>query len=81
MPGTVAVALVVLAVIPLAVWSYRSNFLQHGAGADPQYIKTGPDRARYCSMGAIVLHTARAVSRTMAPMEQYRARSGTVLMY
>jgi len=24
---------------------------------------------------------AMAVSRTMAPMEQYRARSGTVLMY
>src|SRR5262249_24908635 len=46
MPGTVAVALIVLAVIPLAVWAYRSNFLLHVAGADPQYIQTAPDRAR-----------------------------------
>ena len=44
MPGTVAVAIIVLAVIPLAVWSYRSNFLLHVAGADPQYIQTAPDR-------------------------------------
>jgi len=65
MPGTVAVALVVLAVIPLAVWSYRSNFLLHVAGADPQYIQTAPDRARYCSMGAIVLLTAVAATASL----------------
>jgi Domain of unknown function (DUF4407)/Protein kinase domain len=65
MPGTVAVALVVLAVIPLAIWSYRSNFLLHVAGADPQYIQTAPDRARYCSMGAIVLLTAVAATASL----------------
>ena len=65
MPGTVAIALVVLAVMPLAVWSYRSNFLLHVAGADPQYIKTVPDRARYCSMGAIVLLTAMAATASL----------------
>jgi serine/threonine protein kinase len=65
MPGTVAVALIVLAVIPLAVWSYRSNFLLHVAGVDPQYIQTVPDRARYCSMGAIVLLTATAATASL----------------
>ncbi len=65
MPGTVAVALVVLAVILLAIWSYRGSFLLHVAGADPQYIQTAPDRARYCSMGAIVLLTAVAATASL----------------
>jgi len=65
MPGTVAVALIVLAVIPLAVWAYRSNFLLHVAGADPKYVQTLPDRARYCSMGAIVLLTAMAATASL----------------
>jgi len=65
MPGTVAVALVMLAAIPLVVWAYRSNFLLHVAGADPQYVQTMPDRARYCSMGAIVLLTAIAATASL----------------
>jgi len=54
-----------LAVIPLAVWAYRSNFLLHVAGADPQYVQTVPDRARYCSMGAMVLLTAIAATASL----------------
>jgi serine/threonine protein kinase len=65
MPGTVAAALIVLAIIPLAVWAYRSNFLLHVAGVDPRYIQTVPDRARYCSMGAIVLLTAVAATASL----------------
>jgi len=65
MPGTVVVALILLAVIPLAVWAYRSSFLLHVAGADPQYVQTVPDRARYCSMGAIVLLTAIAATASL----------------
>ena len=65
MPGTVAVALIVLAVIPLAVWAYRSSFLLHVAGVDPRYVQTVPDRVRYTSMGAIVLLTATAAAASL----------------
>jgi len=61
----VAVAVIALALIPLAVWAYRSNFLLYVAGADPRYVQTVPDRARYCSMGAIVLLTALAATASL----------------
>ena len=55
MPGTVAIALIVLAVIALVVWMARNDVLIRLAGADPAFIRTVPDRARYTSMGAIVV--------------------------
>ena len=55
----------VLAVILLAAWISRSNFLLRVAGADPRYIQTVPDRVRYSSMGAIVLLTAIAATASL----------------
>ena len=69
MPGVVLAAGAVLALILLAGWLSRTDFLLRVAGVDPQYIQTVPDRVRYSSMGAIVLLTAMAAtaSLTTAP--------------
>ena len=64
--GSILAAGMVLTLIPLAVWLYRTDFLLHVAGVDPGAIRTVPDRARYSSMGAVILLTASAamVKRT-----------------
>jgi serine/threonine protein kinase len=55
----------VLALILLAGWVCRTDFLLHVAGVDPRYIQTVPDRVRYTSMGAIVLLTATAATASL----------------
>ena len=65
MPGVVLAAGAVLALILLAGWLSRTDFLLRVAGVDPQYIRTVPDRVRYSSMGAIVLLTAMAATASL----------------
>ena len=66
MLGIVLAALAaVLALILLAGWISRTDFLLRVAGVDPQYIQTVPDRVRYSSMGAIVLLTAIAATASL----------------
>jgi hypothetical protein len=65
MLGSILVAGIVLALVPLAVWIYRTDFLLHVAGVDPKAIRTAPDRARYCSMGAAVLLIATAATASL----------------
>ncbi|MEP7025653.1 MAG: DUF4407 domain-containing protein, partial [Actinomycetota bacterium] len=52
-------------VIALVVWLARNDVLITLAGADPAFIRTVPDRARYTSMGAIVVLTAIAATASM----------------
>ena len=63
--GTVLIVAVVLALIVLAVRVYRTNFLLYVAGADPEWIRTVPDRARYTCMGAVILLTATAATASL----------------
>ena len=63
--GSILAAGMVLVLIPLAVWLYRTDFLLHVAGVDPGAIRTVPDRARYSSMGAVILLTASAATASM----------------
>ncbi len=63
--GTVLIVVIVLALIVLAARVYRTNFLLHVAGADPESILTVPDRARYSSMGAVILLTASAAAASL----------------
>ena len=63
--GSILIAGIVLALIPLAVWAYRTNFLLHVAGVDPGAVRTVPDRARYSSMGAAVLLIAIAAAASL----------------
>jgi hypothetical protein len=65
MLGSVVILVIVLAVLALAVWAYRSNFLLHVAGADPVSVRTVPDRVRYSSMGAVILLTATAATASL----------------
>jgi serine/threonine protein kinase len=52
-------------VIALVVWMARNDVLIRLAGADPAFIRTVPDRARYTSMGAIVVLTAIAAAASL----------------
>ncbi len=63
--GTVLIVAIVLALIALAVYVYRTNFLLYVAGVDPQWIRTVPDRARYTCMGAVILLTASAAAASL----------------
>ena len=63
--GTVFIVVIVLALILGAAWVYRTNFLLHVAGADPASVRTVPDRARYSSMGAVILLTASAATASL----------------
>jgi uncharacterized protein DUF4407/protein kinase-like protein len=63
--GTVFTVVIVLALILLAAFVYRTNFLLHVAGADPASVRTVPDRARYSSMGAVILLTASAAAASL----------------
>ena len=63
--GTVLIVVIALALIVLAARVYRTNFLLHVAGADPESILTVPDRARYSSMGAVILLTASAAAASL----------------
>jgi hypothetical protein len=63
--GTVLIVVIVLALIALAVRLYQTNFLLHVAGADPVSVRTVPDRARYSSMGAVILLTASAAAASL----------------
>jgi hypothetical protein len=63
--GTVFIVVIVLALIVLAVRVYQTNFLLHVAGADPDSVLTVPDRARYSSMGAVILLTASAAAASL----------------
>jgi serine/threonine protein kinase len=65
MPEVVLAIAAVLALILLAGWASRTDFLLHVAGVDPRYIQTVPDRVRYTSMGAIVLLTATAATASL----------------
>jgi len=65
MPEVVLAIAAVLALILLAGWVCRTDFLLHVAGVDPRYIQTVPDRVRYSSMGAIVLLTATAATASL----------------
>jgi hypothetical protein len=58
-----AIAVVVLAAatVPMA----RKRVLLWVAGVDPAHIQTVPDRARYTSMGAIVVLTATVAAASM----------------
>jgi hypothetical protein len=63
--GTVLIVVIVLALILAAAWVYQTNFLLHVAGADPAAVRTVPDRARYSSMGAVILLTASAAAASL----------------
>src|SRR5215831_11552825 len=63
--GTVLIVVIVLALIVLAVRVYQTNFLLYVAGADPKSVLTVPDRARYSSMGAVILLTACAAAASL----------------
>jgi serine/threonine protein kinase len=51
--------------IPFLVWAARKDLLLRIAGVDPQFIRTAPDRARYNSMGAVVLFIALAATASL----------------
>ena len=63
--GTVLIVVIALALIVLAARVYRTNFLLYVAGVDPESILTVPDRARYSSMGAVILLTASAAAASL----------------
>ncbi len=63
--GTVLIVVIVLALIVLAARVYKTNFLLHVAGVDPESVLTVPDRARYSSMGAVILLTACAAAASL----------------
>ena len=63
--GTVLIVVIGLALIVLAGRVYRTNFLLHVAGVDPKSVLTVPDRARYSSMGAVILLTASAAAASL----------------
>ena len=67
MPGlALAVICAAIVLVPLAVWwLIHTSALLRVAGADPQYVRTVPDRVRYTSMGAIVLLTAAAATASL----------------
>jgi serine/threonine protein kinase len=52
-------------VIGLIVWMARNDVFIRLAGADPAFIRTVPDRARYTSMGAIVVLTSIAAAASL----------------
>jgi serine/threonine protein kinase len=63
--GSILIVAIVLAFLSLAVWIYRTDFLLHVAGVDPGAVRTVPDRARYSSMGAVILLTAGAATASL----------------
>jgi uncharacterized protein DUF4407/protein kinase-like protein len=64
--SVLVVIFAVVAGVPLVVWWLaRTDTLLRVAGADPQYVRTVPDRVRYTSMGAIVLLTATAATASL----------------
>jgi hypothetical protein len=60
-----AVALTFLVLVTTAVWVARKGALLWVAGVDPAHIQAVPDRARYTSMGAIVVLTATVAAASM----------------
>ena len=57
------IALLLVAIA--AFWIVRKGILLWVAGVDPAHIQTVPDRARYTSVGAIVVLTATAATASM----------------
>ena len=54
-----------LALAPLTLWISRKGVLLWVAGVDPRHVQTLADRARYTSMGAVVLLTATAATASL----------------
>lgn len=65
MLGIALVAAAVVALILLAAWIVRTDFLLRCAGVDPAFVQTAADRARYVSMGSMVLLTAIAATASL----------------
>jgi serine/threonine protein kinase len=57
--------LLALALAPLALWISRKGALLWAAGVDVTHLRTMADRARYTSMGAIVMLTATAATASL----------------
>lgn len=65
MLGIALVAAAVVALILLVAWIVRTDFLLRCAGVDPAFVQTAADRARYVSMGSMVLLTAIAATASL----------------
>ena len=60
-----AALLVALLLAVLAFWVLRKGVLLWVAGVNPTHVQTVPDRARYTSMGAIVVLTASSATASL----------------
>ncbi len=65
MLGIVLVAAAVAALVLIVAWIVRTDFLLRCAGVDPAFVQTAADRARYVSMGSMVLLTAIAATASL----------------